>query len=62
MGDKDNDGIPEWKDISKVCGLSGKRNKVILGIVIYQGLKRVELEKTVAICGGFFCLQLAKFF
>lgn len=25
-------------------GLSGKRNKVILGMVIYQGLKRVELE------------------
>ncbi len=26
MGDKDNDGIPEWKDVSKETGLSGKRN------------------------------------
>jgi hypothetical protein len=26
MGDKDNDGLPEWKDISKESGLSGQRN------------------------------------
>ncbi len=25
MGDKDNDGLPEWKDISRESGLEGKR-------------------------------------
>lgn len=29
----------------EAAGLSGKRNKSILGILIYQGLKRGELEK-----------------
>lgn len=30
MGDKDNDGIPEWKDISKETGLEGKRTTLSL--------------------------------
>lgn len=30
MGDKDGDGLPEWKDVSKQAGLEGRRNTLAI--------------------------------